>query len=200
MPPLWWVRWAGGDHPAERALVLSRHTAFLPTYTHVFSRTGRMPRWGRSLTYRFASAAPLALAWMRGGEPGLDAGFARTLATGTMNQFLQVPGVFKDGIPSLGFYEEDPRAVDPYSCVGSPMFCGLAFLALAYPADHPFWTAPPTGGFWADPPSRLAFGRTGIAAEHDRATGRTRLFAPPGRHLGDRRYDAPCFETDDPIF
>ncbi len=196
--PLVWAALDGDADPVARDLVYRRNDRFLATYPHVFSRAGRMPRWGRSLTYRFASAAPLALAFLRLDRPALDPGFARRLATGTLNQFLPVPGVIARGIPSLGFYAEDPAVVDPYSCVGSPMFCMQTFLALALSADSPFWTAPDSPGFWADPPARVTFGTTGMAAEHDRASGRTRLIAPPGAHAGDPRYDAPWFETDDP--
>jgi len=194
--PLFWADWDGATHAALRDEVLKRHNAFLGTYPHVFSRDGRMPRWGRSLTYRFASAAPLPLAFTRPDTPRIDPGFARKMATGTLNQFLGRPGVVKDGILSLGFYGEDPRVVDPYSCTGSPMFACQTFLALGLPADSPFWTAPLSDGFWADPPKKFTLGTTGLKVEHDPATGRTKLFAPPGTHKGDPRYDAPFFETD----
>lgn len=196
--PLVWAALDGDADPAARDLVYQRNDLFLGTYPHVFSRSGRMPRWGRSLTYRFASAAPFPVAFLRPDPPAIDPGFARTLATGTLNQFLPVPGVIVNGIPTLGFYAEDPAIVDPYSCVGSPMFCTQTFLALALPADSAFWTAPASSGFWDGPPRRLAFGSTDISAEHDPVTGRTKLIAPPGTHAGDPRYDAPFFETDDP--
>ena len=196
--PHFWAAWDGESEPARRDEVHARNDAFLETYPHLFSRTGRMPRWGRSLPYRFAAAAPLALAFLRPDRPALDPGFARRLVTGTVNQFLPRAGVIRDGIPSLGFYEEDASVVDSYSCTGSPLFAYQTFLTLALPEDSVFWTAPPSEGFWADPPTRVAFGRTGLVVEHDRATGRTRLLAPPGPHRGDPRYDAPCFETDDP--
>ncbi len=196
--PLFWAALDGMSAPAQRDDFLARNDAFLGTYPHVFSRAGRMPRWGRSLPYRFAAAAPLALAFLRPDRPVLDPGFARRLATGTLNQFLPHPGVIMDGIPSLGFYEEDASLVDSYSCTGSPLFAYQTFLALALPEDSVFWTAPLAEGFWADPPARVEFGRTGLAVEHDRVTGRTRLFAPAGAHRGDPRYDAPYFEADDP--
>lgn len=194
--PLFWAEWDGAAHPALRDEVLKRHTAFLGTYPHVFSREGRMPRWGRSLTYRFASAAPLALAFFRPDTPRLDAGFARKMATGTLNQFLGREGVVRQGILSLGFYEEDARVVDPYSCTGSPMFACQLFLSLGLPPESPFWTAPLSDGFWSNPPKKFTLGASGLKVEHDPATGRTRLFAPPGPHGGDPRYDAPYFETD----
>ena len=196
--PLVWAALDGDADPAARDLVYRRNDLFLDTYPHVFSRAGRMPKWGRSLTYRFASAAPFPVAFLRPDRPVIDPGFARALATGTLNQFLPVSGVIANGIPSLGFYAEEPAVVDPYSCVGSPMFCMQTFLALALPADSPFWTAPDSRGFWADPPRGTGIGKTGLRVEHDPASGRTRLFAPPGTHPGDPRYDAPCFETDDP--
>lgn len=195
--PLFWCAWDGDAHPALREEFYRRNDQFLQTYPHLFSRRGHMPLWGRSVCYRFAASAPLAVAFFRPAPPALDPGFARRLCSGNMLQFVQHPAFLRNGIPSLGFYGEEGSLIDDYSCTASPLWCAKLFLALALPAESPFWTARENEGFWSNPPAAVAFGSTGLRIEHDPATGHSRLYAPQTARPDDPRYAAPFFDTAD---
>jgi hypothetical protein len=195
--PLFWAQWDGNDYPSLRDEFYYRNDLFLQSYPHIFSRQGWMPMWGRSLCYRFAASSPLAVAFMRPGLPAIDPGFARRLCSGNLLQFLQNPDFLLHGIPSLGFYGQNPELVDSYSCVASPFWCAKLFMALLLAEDNPFWTARENEGFWSDPPPRFEMGKTGIWVEHDRDSGHTKLQAKQKARLNDHRYNAVCFDTSD---
>ena len=156
-----------------------------------------MPIWGRSICYRFAAASPMAVAFMRPTLPKMDPGFARRLCSGNLLQFITHPEFLKNRVPSLGFYGEDRRLIDNYSCSASPFWCSKLFLALILPKESPLWRTPENEGFWDSPPARFNLGQTGMWVEHDRATGHSRLFAPQNVRHGDQRYSAHCFDTAD---
>ncbi|KAF0221843.1 MAG: hypothetical protein FD174_174 [Geobacteraceae bacterium] len=195
--PIFWASWDGDSYPELRDEFYKRNDQFLASYPHLFSRSGFMPVWGRSICYRFAAAAPLAVAFMRPTAPALDPGFARRLCSGNLLQFADHPNFLCHGVPSLGFYGEDRTLIDDYSCSASPYWCAKLFTALLLPAESPFWTATENEGFWSDPSPRFELGTTGMWVEHDASTGQSRLFAPQEVHRDDARYRAPWFDTAD---
>jgi len=193
--PILWAAWDGDSRPDLRDSFYRLNDEFLQTYPHLFSRRGFMPAWGRSLCYRYAASAPLSVAFLRPMPPAIEPGFARRLASGNLLQFIGRDDVIADGLLTLGFYGQDASVVDHYSCTASPYWAALAFLALSLPADNAYWTATESEGFWADPPAGVNFGTTGLRAEHDRATGATRLFAPQRDRQWDPRYGQPYYEA-----
>jgi hypothetical protein len=198
--PLLWAQWDGDSFPADRDQLYERNDLFLESYPHLFSRRGEMPLWGRSVTYRFAAAAPLAAAFLRPSAPAIDPGFARRLASGCLKQFLTHPEFLQHGIPSLGFQGPQAAVIDPYSGVASPLWCAKLCIALSLPDDSPFWMARENDGFWEDPPQEYRIGSTGLRVTHDRASGHSRLFAPQSSPSHDARYDAPWFDTADAVY
>jgi hypothetical protein len=193
--PLIWAEWDGASYPDIRDEFYRRNDEFLESYPHVFSRTGHMPPWGRSLCYRFAASAALAVSFRRPGHPAIDPGFARRLCSGNLLQFISRRDTMKDGLLALGFYGEEPPSIDAYSSVASPYWSSKLFLALTLPEHSPFWSARENEGFWDNPPSRFEFGRTGMWSEHDSATGDTRLYAPQAARPDDPRYHAPFYRA-----
>ena len=104
--------------------------------------------WGRSITYRMAAAAPLALTGLLQ-DSNINYGWMRRIASATILQFLQHPDFLKDRIPTLGFYGAFEPSVNSYSCRGSVFWLGKLFLALYLPESNPFWKAVENDGDWA---------------------------------------------------
>ncbi|GAB2873969.1 DUF2264 domain-containing protein [Streptomyces mayteni] len=96
---------------------------------------------GRSLTYRFAAAAPLWMAALTdaGQHPP---GSLRRAASGIVSHFAE-HGAFKpDGLLSLGWHGPWPRMRQSYSGPGSPYWAAKGMLGLLLPQDHPVWADP----------------------------------------------------------
>lgn len=116
-------------------------------YPYMFSKSGKMIMWGRSISYRYAAVAPFEMMGFEN-DSTTNYGWMRRIASGTVLQFLQNPMFMKDSIPTLGFYGPFEPAVQSYSCRGSVFWSGKAFLGLLVPADNPFWTAKENDGPW----------------------------------------------------
>lgn len=116
-------------------------------YPLMFGQNGEMIMWGRSITYRMASAVPFPMMGFLN-DPKINYGWMRRIASGTMLQFLQNPDWMKDSIPTLGFYGAFEPGIQPYSCRGSVFWMGKLFLGLLVPQDNSFWTATENEGAW----------------------------------------------------
>lgn len=149
---------------------------------------------GRSLTYRFAAAAPF-WAGVIAGVPGVPYGELRQAATRIVGHFVDhgVPG--EDGLLTLGWYDEWRTIAQRYSGTGSPYWAAKGLLGLALPADHPVWKAP------AEPlPIDLAdqldvFPAPGWALSATRDDGLVRVINHGTDHAkpGDRTADSPLY-------
>ncbi|MBK3525951.1 MULTISPECIES: DUF2264 domain-containing protein [Streptomyces] len=117
---------------------LSRHLA---DYAHLFGGDGAPLRQGRSLTYRFATAAPLWLGALTGHTP-LPPGQTRRLASGALRYFLDGGAVDERGLLPLGWLAPDTSLVQSYSGPASPYWASKGFLGLLLPPGHEVWTAP----------------------------------------------------------
>lgn len=198
--PIYWAIWDGDSFPLIRDRFHEQNRLFLESYPHLFSRQGEMPLWGRSICYRFAASSPLALAF-HNENPGIDPGFARRLCSGNLLQFVCHPEFLMNGIPSLGFYGENRKLVDVYSCTASPYWAAKLFLAaLSLPDDNVFWTANENEGFWHAPPDRFEIGTTGMWVEHNAYSGNSRLYAAQSTIDNDIRYSAKYFDTADVVY
>ncbi|KAB2975470.1 DUF2264 domain-containing protein [Streptomyces sp. SS1-1] len=116
---------------------LSRHLA---DYARMFGGDGAPMRQGRSLTYRFATAAPLWLGALTGHTP-LAPGVTRRLASGALSYFLDRGAVDANGLLTLDWHGPDPSVLQGYSGPASPYWASKGFLGLLLPAGHPVWTA-----------------------------------------------------------
>ncbi|MCT9075438.1 DUF2264 domain-containing protein [Streptomyces fulvoviolaceus] len=116
---------------------LSRH---LEDYARLFGGDGAPVHQGRSLTYRFATTAPLWLGALSGRTP-LSPGETRRLASGALKYFLERGAVDSNGLLTLGWHGPDSRVLQGYSGPASPYWASKGFLGLLLPADHPVWTA-----------------------------------------------------------
>ena len=172
---LWWARFDGARRPGRRALIVRRARAWLAGAAPLVAADGAWPRFGRSLGYRFAFAAPFVQAALLGIDP-LEPGVARRLTSGVIRRALD-DGAIDPGTDWLrvGVGAERPAVVEGYVTPGAVAWAAHAFLALAMPATHPFWTAPEA----ALPADRRGAGyhpsgRAGLLAAWN-AAGDTRL-------------------------
>ncbi len=93
---------------------------------------------GRSLTYRFAAAAPFWTGALTGA--GLKPGLTRRVASGMVRHFADRRALGPDGLLGLGWHHDWPVLRQSYSGPGSPYWAAKGMLGLALPADHPVWT------------------------------------------------------------
>ncbi|MFH8281279.1 DUF2264 domain-containing protein [Streptomyces antibioticus] len=117
-----------------------RLEAHLASYARLFGGDGAPLRQGRSLTYRFATAAPLWLGALTGRTP-LPAGETRRLASGALKHFLERGAVDPHGLLTLGWHGPDTSVLQGYSGPASPYWASKGFLGLLLPPDHEVWTA-----------------------------------------------------------
>ncbi|MFD8226367.1 DUF2264 domain-containing protein [Streptomyces massasporeus] len=117
---------------------LFRH---LSDYARLFGGDGAPMHQGRSLTYRFATTAPLWLGALTGRTPLLP-GETRRLASGALKYFLDRGAVDERGLLSLGWHGPDEYVLQGYSGPASPYWASKGFLGLLLPTDHEVWTAP----------------------------------------------------------
>lgn len=140
--PLWYCRMSGESAPPELwARYRERLRAYLDGAQHLFAPNGSPLLQGRSLTYRFAAAAPFWAGALFGATP-LRPGRTRRLASGTLRHFVEAGSWDEQGLQSIGWHRAFEPIRQPYSGPGSPYWSSKGFAGLVLPADHPVWTEP----------------------------------------------------------
>ncbi|TDD16273.1 DUF2264 domain-containing protein [Kribbella turkmenica] len=171
-----------------------RLAQYLRTAVHLIGGNGSPLVQGRSLTYRFAAAAPL---WMGAltGATDVPPGLLRRAASGMLAHFLDHDVPDDRGLLNLGWYGEWPRIAQSYSGPGSPYWAVKGMLGLMLPADHAVWTATEeplpveTGDFTLEVPE------PGWIVSGTQADGVVRIVNHGTDHSvpGDRRADSPLY-------
>lgn len=145
--PLWAHMYGTTQFPDIARQFMQNQKDMGETYPYMFAEDGQMNMWGRSICYRFAASAPLALLeWNP--ESRVDFGWMRRIASSTLLQFMQNPDFIEDGVPTMGFYGPFAPCVQIYSCRGSVYWLGKAFFALYLPKTARFWTDKENNGPW----------------------------------------------------
>ncbi|WP_311132086.1 DUF2264 domain-containing protein [Nonomuraea gerenzanensis] len=137
--PSLWARMSGDT--ARQELYAGRLRRFLEQYQHFFAADGGPVHQGRSLTYRFATVAPLWLGALTGATP-LPPGRTRRIAGRVLRHFAERGAPDERGLLTIGWYDAFPPIAQSYSGPASPYWASKAFLGLLLPAGHPVWTAP----------------------------------------------------------
>ncbi len=145
--PVWAEYFGQKYYPGYAKKFMENFSEVKHNYPYLFGRDGKMVMWGRSMTYRIGSVAPLALMGLEN-DPATNYGWIRRISSGVLLQFLQHPDFMKDNVPTLGFYGAFEPAVQSYSCRGSAFWMGKAFVALLLPESNPFWSAKENEGPW----------------------------------------------------
>ncbi|EFL21006.1 conserved hypothetical protein [Streptomyces himastatinicus ATCC 53653] len=162
---------------------------FLDGFALLFDANGAPIHHGRSLTYRFAAGAAVALGALTGHTP-LAPGTTRRLLSGALRHFLDRGALSADGILGLGWYGPHAPTVQRYSGPASPYWASKGFLGLLLPAEHPVWTAPEEAARPKGPTGRSHCPPPGCSSRPPRATawcGCTTTAAArcaPGRRSG----------------
>lgn len=127
------------------------------------SPEGTFPVFGRSIPYRMAAMQPLALlAWYGRLPEGVTNGQVRAALTAVMHSMFDGKENFNEaGFLTIGFAGRQANIADWYTNNGSLYMTSLAFMPLALPAAHPFWSD-------ADLPwtSRKAWGSKPFPKDH----------------------------------
>jgi hypothetical protein len=183
---LWWATIDGARRPRRRSLVIRRARAWLTSVAPLFAADGGFPAFGRSLGYRFATAAPFVQASLLGIDP-LVPGAARRLANGVVRRAVGA-GVIDPGTDwfRVGVEGERPAVVERYVSAGAVAWAAHTFVALAMPREHPFWASDEA----ALPADRgqsggLAAAGAGLLAAWSGSTGETRLYNGRSGHPPD---------------
>ncbi len=121
---------------------LERAKLFYKDYSYWFSQDGSSVPFGRSLTYRFAHSAFFsAYALAEQGMEESDYGEAKGMLLRNLRYWAKQPIFDMGGILSIGYGYPNLFMSEKYNGPGSPYWSFKAFLALAIPAEHPFWQA-----------------------------------------------------------
>jgi hypothetical protein len=179
---LWWAEVDGARRPRLRADVRRRARAWLRFAASLVASDGGFPRFGRSLGYRFAIAAPFAQAALLGIDP-LPPGVARTIGGSIVARALTDGALDPDtDWFRVGVGGRRPEVVEGYVSAGASAWAAHALVALGLPAGDPFWTAPDPTTDWR-PPARIAAAAAGLAAT--RSTSGTTLHNARTGHPSD---------------
>lgn len=139
--PLLWAELAGDFCPADRRQVWRERLArFLDDAVLLVGGDGSPLVQGRSLTYRFAAAAPFWMGAMTGAS-NLAPGLIRRVCSGMLGHFTSHGAPDGRGLLPLGWHHEWPAMAQSYSGPGSPYWASKGMFGLALPADHPVWTS-----------------------------------------------------------
>ena len=128
-----------GDREAA-ARYVERAAAFAPDFEHWFAPDGAAFPYGRSQTYRFAQGS-LWGAFAAAGLEALPWGRTKGMSLRHLRWWADRAISDRDGVLSIGYAYDNRRLAEGYNSAGSPYWAMKAFLGLAAPADHPFWTA-----------------------------------------------------------
>ncbi|UPL10039.1 DUF2264 domain-containing protein [Microbacterium sufflavum] len=140
--PAIWADMVADDprHTARIARSRARLDDYLDDALHLVGADGGPLIQGRSLTYRFASAAAAGAAAFTGGSrhgPGL----LRRAISAQVRHFVDRGTPDASGVLPLGWHGAWRALAQDYSGPGSPSWAAKGLFALALPAAHPVWTA-----------------------------------------------------------
>ena len=172
-----WNQWYGYEkEPYMAAKIEEYSNRLVETFHRMFDEEGHVTMWGRSGIYRSAASAPLAANFLLK-NPAADPGLARRIASGAVLQFATREECFYEGVPCLGFYGPFQPLIQTYSCAASPFWIANAFVCLALPEDHPFWTDTERNGVWEEMKERevrtTVLDGPGIVVDNHKDTGIT---------------------------
>ncbi|MEV0322895.1 DUF2264 domain-containing protein [Streptomyces sp. NPDC050658] len=185
------------DDQGESAWHGPRLRQHLESFGLLFGADGAPIHFGRSLTYRFAAAASVALGALTGHTP-LTPGTSRRLVSGSLRYFLDRGSVGEDGLLSLGWHGPHEATLQNYSGPASPYWASKAFVCLLAPAAHPLWTATEESAPSERRDHVLALPAPGLLVQSTRADGIVRLHNHGSDHV--RPHEADSAAVQDPLY
>ncbi|MFJ1747551.1 DUF2264 domain-containing protein [Streptomyces sp. NPDC088116] len=186
---------AGGAEPSTP--YGARLSEYLEGFSLLFGGDGAPIHFGRSLNYRFAAGAAVALGAVTGHTP-LAPGVSRRLVNGALRYFLDRGATGTDGLLSLGWHGPHDATLQHYSGPASPYWASKAFVTLLAPEDHPLWTATEEPAPSEGPDRVLALPAPGLLVQSTRADGIVRLHNHGSDHI--RPHEGESGVRDDPHY
>ncbi len=128
------------DDPERGERFRNRASLFAKAIRHWYGPDGSALPYGRSLVYRFAHAGfwgALAFADVE----ALPWAEIKGYYLRNLRWWAHQPIFDRDGVLSVGYAYPNLMVSEGYNSLGSPYWAMKAFLPLALPQTHPFWTA-----------------------------------------------------------
>ncbi|KAJ0299363.1 uncharacterized protein N0V96_003532 [Colletotrichum fioriniae] len=141
---LLYAKIAGDDEPERAAEFRKRAQLVALDLAHYFDEQGRAIPFGRSVGYRFAMVSFWGALAYAGVE--LPAPLTWGMVKGIVMRHLRWWQTQHDmwspsGTLTVGYSYPNMYMAENYNSPGSPYWACLAFICLAVPEDHPFWTS-----------------------------------------------------------
>ena len=117
-----------------------RAKLFAPSFAAFFADDGAAVPFGRSMTYRFAQSAffgALAIADVE----ALPWGQVKHLALQNLRYWFGKDIFSASGELTVGYHYRGSAVAEGYNAFGSPYWALKAFVMMAVPGNHPFWTS-----------------------------------------------------------
>ncbi|KAI1342102.1 hypothetical protein F5Y15DRAFT_430540 [Xylariaceae sp. FL0016] len=141
---LLYAKLAGKDEPARAEEFKKRAQIAALDLAHYYDREGRAIPFGRSVGYRFAMVSfwgAMAYAGVELPKP-LTWGMVKGIVLRHLRWWQTQPDIWSpSGTLTIGYSYPNMYVSENYNSPGSPYWACLAFICLAVPADHPFWTS-----------------------------------------------------------
>lgn len=137
-----YARLAAETDPERSETFKKRAAEFAPDFAARFDSEGRTIAYGRSMTYRFAAAGFFGALAFGDVEPeNVSWGEIRGHWARHLRWWSKQAIADNRGILTIGWGYNNMYMAESYNAPGSPYWAMKAFLPLALPDDHPFWTA-----------------------------------------------------------
>ncbi|KAI0422042.1 hypothetical protein F5X98DRAFT_326637 [Xylaria grammica] len=141
---LLYAKLVGEDEPERAEEFRKRAQVAALDLVHYYDKEGRALPFGRSVGYRFAMVSfwgALAYAGVELPEP-LTWGMVKGIVLRHLRWWQTQPDIWSpSGTLTIGYTYPNMYMAENYNSPGSPYWACLAFICLAVPADHPFWTS-----------------------------------------------------------
>lgn len=188
-----WAALSPLDENGYREKLKSRSAQFAGDFIHWFSDDGAELPFGRSLTYRFAHSAFFSALALAGVEsPSISWGAVRHTVLQNLRHWMQYPITDPDGVLTIGYQYPNLIMSEKYNAPGSPYWSFKAFLFLALPEDHPFWSNEETA---VAHPSQMLQAKPRMLVCHEDQGGIDHLTAyPVGQHAMEHGNCAAKYE------
>ncbi len=139
--PTLWARMRGAEPMAAARGTVDRDRLdrYLTDAVALVGSDGAPLLEGRSLTYRFAAAAPFWIGAMAG-VPSHRPGALRHAALAIIDHFAARGSPDEQDVLTIGWHHPWPALAQAYSGPGSPYWASKGMLGLALDAGHPVWS------------------------------------------------------------
>lgn len=141
---LLYAKLAGDEDPERAAEFKKRAKTVALDLIHYFDNEGRAIPFGRSVGYRFAMVSFWgALAYAGVELPGpLTWGMVKGVVLRHLRWWQTQRDIWSpSGTLTIGYSYPNMYMAENYNSPGSPYWACLAFICLAVPPEHPFWTS-----------------------------------------------------------